>query len=228
MKILVVEDDPKIARVLRDGLSEEKFVVDVASDGEQGEFLAATNHYDAIVLDVLLPKMDGIAVCRTLREAKVYTPILMLTARDATEDKVAGLNCGADDYLTKPFVFDELLARLRALMRRGPAVAPDVLEVEGITVDTVGHVVAVGGRPVDLTAKEYALVEYFARNPGRVCSRQQLAEHAWGSGFDPFSNVIDVYLNYLRKKLDVDPDTKLFHTVRGLGYMFKRKQRDRL
>ena len=225
MKLLLVEDDPKVAGAVRSGLSDERFVVDVAADGEEGEFMASTSHYDAIVLDVMLPKMDGLEVCRRLRAAGIHTPILMLTARDATADKIAGLDCGADDYLTKPFAFDELLARLRALLRRGPVIAPEVLEYEHVAVDTVGHTVTVGGRAIELTAREYALLEYFVRNPGKVCSRQQLAEHAWGSNYDPFSNVVDVYVTYLRKKVDTDPERKLIHTVRGLGYMFKLKPR---
>jgi DNA-binding response OmpR family regulator len=225
VKLLVVEDEPKVARALQSGLSEERFVVDVAADGEEGEFMASTSHYDAIVLDVMLPKIDGLEVCRRLREAGIHTPILMLTARDTTADKIVGLDCGADDYLTKPFAFDELLARLRALLRRGPVVAPEVLTYENVAVDTVGHTVAVGGRPVELTAREYALLEHFIRNPGRICSRHQLAEHAWGSSYDPFSNVVDVYVTYLRKKIDTEPDFKLIHTVRGLGYLFKRKPR---
>ncbi len=225
MKLLIIEDDPNIAAVLRDGLTEEKFLVEVAADGEHGEFLAATNHYEAIILDLLLPGYDGMEVCRMLRSAGVLTPILMLTARDATADKIAGLNCGADDYLTKPFVFDELLARLRALLRRGPVIKEPKLECEQVSVDTIGHLVAVNGKPVDLSAREYQLLEHLIRNTGRVLTRQQIAIHVWGSEYDPLSNVIDVYINYLRNKVDTHPAHKLIHTVRGLGYLFKSKPR---
>ncbi|MEW6125999.1 MAG: response regulator transcription factor [Acidobacteriota bacterium] len=226
MKILVIEDDTKICELLKLGLSEEKFVVDVATDGEAGEFIAATNHYDLIILDILLPKMDGLAVCCALRQAKNHTPILMLTARDKTTDKIAGLDSGADDYLTKPFVFDELLARVRALLRRGPVLEDAVLTYENVSIDRLGHTVKVHGEAVELTAREYGLLEYFIRHPGKVLTRQQLADHVWDASYDPFSNVVDVYINYLRKKIDTDPNFKLIHTLRGLGYMLKQKPRD--
>jgi DNA-binding response OmpR family regulator len=225
MKILIVEDDRKISEALRVGLTEEKFVVDTASDGETGEFMASTNFYDLIILDILLPKKDGFEVCRDLRRDGVQTPILMLTARDETADKIKGLDIGADDYLTKPFVFVELLARVRALLRRGPAVQKMMIEYENISVDTQGHTVIVNKKPIELTAKEYCLLEYFIHHPGRVLSREQLADHVWGANYDPFSNVVEVYINYLRKKIDTDLDFKLIHTLRGLGYMFKRKPR---
>jgi DNA-binding response OmpR family regulator len=226
MKILVVEDDKKISETLRLGLTEEKFVVDTAADGERGEFLAATNHYDLIILDVLLPSMDGLEVCRALRDAKNHTPILMLTARDKTTDKIEGLDSGADDYLTKPFVFEELLARVRALLRRGPIVEDALLTYENIVIDKTGHTVKVNNQTVELTAREYGLLEYFVKHPGKVLTRQQLADHVWGATYDPFSNVVDVYINYLRKKIDTAPNFKLFHTLRGLGYMLKQKPRD--
>lgn len=225
MKILVIEDDPKVAEVLRQGLAEEMFTVEVAGDGEQGEFLAATNHYDLIILDVLLPRQNGLAVCSALREEKIATPILMLTARDATADKIEGLNRGADDYLTKPFAFEELLARVRALLRRGPTLAESMLESGHLKIDTTGHIVRVNGQQIELTAREYSLLVCLMRNEGKVLSRQQLADHVWGSDYDPFSNVIDVYINYLRNKVDTNEKRKLIHTVRGLGYIFKSKPR---
>jgi DNA-binding response OmpR family regulator len=225
MKILIVEDDRKISEALRIGLTEEKFIVDTASDGEDGEHLAFSNFYDLVILDILLPKKDGFEVCRALRQAGVHTPILMLTARDGTADKIRGLDIGADDYLTKPFVFAELLARIRALLRRGPTVQKSLIEYENISVDTLGHTVTLNKIPVELTAKEYCLLEYFISHPGKVLSREQLADHVWGANYDPFSNVVEVYINYLRKKIDTDTEFKLIHTLRGLGYMFKRKAR---
>lgn len=226
MKLLIVEDDPRIAETLSAGLSEEKFLVEVAEDGERGEYLAAINHYDAVILDLLLPRRSGMEVCRDLRAQGINTPILMLTAMDSTSDKIAGLNCGADDYLTKPFVFEELLARLRALLRRGPAVRDAHLHCEQISVDTVGHVVTVSGEQVELTAREYMLLECLLQNQGKVLTRQQLADQVWGVEYDPLSNVIDVYINYLRNKVDTHPDHKLIHTIRGLGYMLKSKPRE--
>jgi DNA-binding response OmpR family regulator len=225
MKILVIEDDPKISTLLVDGLSEEMFLVEVAADGLRGEFLAATNHYDLIILDLLLPGCDGIEVCRTIRASGNNTPILMLTARDATADKIAGLNCGADDYLTKPFVFEELMARIHALLRRGPVMRDPKLECGQVSLDTVGHEVTIDGKPVDLSAREYQLLEYLMRNTGRIMTRQQIADQVWGSEYDPLSNVIDVYINYLRNKIDTHRQHKLIHTVRGLGYLFKSKPR---
>jgi DNA-binding response OmpR family regulator len=226
MKLLVVEDDSRIAETLSAGLSEEKFLVEVAEDGERGEYLAAINHYDAVILDLLLPRRSGMEVCRDLRAQGINTPILMLTAMDATSDKIAGLNCGADDYLTKPFVFEELLARLRALLRRGPVVRDARLHCGQVEVDTLGHVVTVSGEQVELTAREYMLLECLMRNQGKVLTRQQLADQVWGAEYDPLSNVIDVYVNYLRNKVDVHPKHKLIHTVRGMGYMFKSKSRE--
>lgn len=226
MKLLIVEDDPRIAKTLSTGLSEEKFLVEIAEDGEQGEYLAAINHYDAVILDLLLPRRSGMEVCRELRVQGINTPILMLTAMDATSDKIAGLNCGADDYLTKPFVFEELLARLRALLRRGPAVRDSRLHCEQVSVDTVGHVVTVSGQQVELTAREYMLLECLLQNQGKVLTRQQLADQVWGAEYDPLSNVIDVYINYLRNKVDTHLEQKLIHTIRGMGYMLKSKPRE--
>ncbi|MCI0663763.1 MAG: response regulator transcription factor [Acidobacteria bacterium] len=226
MKILVIEDNPSISALLNDGLSEEMFLVEIAADGERGEFLASTNHYDAIVLDLLLPGCDGMEVCRTLRSSGNNTPILMLTARDTTADKIAGLNCGADDYLTKPFEFEELVARVNALLRRGPVMKDSKLECEHLILDTIGHTLMIGGNPIELSAREYQLLEYLMRNTGRVLTRQQIADQVWGSEYDPLGNVIDVYINYLRNKIDTDDRHKLIHTVRGLGYLFKSKPRE--
>lgn len=226
MKLLIIEDDPRIAETLSAGLSEEKFLVEVAEDGERGEYLAVINHYDVIILDLMLPRRDGLEVCRDLRAQQINTPILMLTAMDSTSEKIAGLNCGADDYLTKPFVFEELLARVRALLRRGPVVRDSHLHCEQVTIDTVGHVVLVDGEQVELTGREYMLLECLMRNQGKVLTRQQLADQVWGADYDPLSNVIDVYINYLRNKVDANPERKLIHTVRGMGYMFKSKPRE--
>lgn len=225
MKILVIEDDPNISALLGDGLSEEMFLVEVAADGMRGEFLAATNYFDAIILDLLLPGCDGLEICRSLRASGNNTPILMLTARDTTANKIAGLNCGADDYLTKPFVFEELLARVHALLRRGPVMKDPKLECGHVILDAIGHIVIVGGNPVDLSAREYQLLEYLMRNTGRIMTREQIADQVWGSDYDPLSNVIDVYINYLRNKIDTHHQQKLIHTVRGLGYLFKCKPR---
>ncbi len=226
MKLLIIEDDPRIAETLSAGLSEEKFLVEVAEDGERGEYLAAINHYDVIILDLMLPRRNGLEVCRDLRAQQINTPILMLTAMDSTSEKIAGLNCGADDYLTKPFVFEELLARVRALLRRGPVVRDSHLHCEQVTIDTVGHVVLVDGQQVELTGREYMLLECLMRNQGKVLTRQQLADQVWGADYDPLSNVIDVYINYLRNKIDANPERKLIHTVRGMGYMLKSKPRE--
>jgi len=226
MKLLIVEDDTRIAETLTTGLAEEKFLVELAEDGERGEYLAAINHYDVIILDLLLPLRSGMEVCRNLRDQGINTPILMLTAMDATSEKIAGLNSGADDYLTKPFVFEELLARVRALLRRGPAVRDANLQCEQVSVDTIGHVVTVAGKQVELTGREYMLLECLMRNQGKVLTRQQLADQVWGADYDPLSNVIDVYINYLRNKVDTNPKRKLIHTVRGMGYMLKSKARE--
>jgi len=226
MKLLIVEDDTRIAETLTTGLAEEKFLVELAEDGERGEYLAAINHYDVIILDLLLPLRSGMEVCRNLRDQGMNTPILMLTAMDATSEKIAGLNSGADDYLTKPFVFEELLARVRALLRRGPAVRDANLQCEQVSVDTIGHVVTVAGKQVELTGREYMLLECLMRNQGKVLTRQQLADQVWGADYDPLSNVIDVYINYLRNKVDTNPKRKLIHTVRGMGYMLKSKARE--
>ncbi|MDE3156517.1 MAG: response regulator transcription factor [Acidobacteriota bacterium] len=227
MRVLVVEDDPTISGFLVRGLREEHHLVDLVEDGDSAEARAATEEYDAILLDVLLPGQDGFEVCRRLREAGVDTPILMLTARDAVNDRVHGLDAGADDYLTKPFAFDELLARLRALTRRGRSrQLTAALRYGPIDIDPHTHLVTVRGRPVTLTATEYRLLEYFVRRAESIVSRDQLADHVWGGDYDPFSNVADVYVGYLRRKIDTDPDHPLIHTIRGMGYMLKAKEAD--
>jgi len=221
MRILLVEDDRKVATFIRKGLAEEGYAVDVAPDGETGLAMGLDRLHDAIVLDVMLPGKPGFQVLRELRQAKVATPVLLLTARDAVEDKVQGLDAGADDYLTKPFAFAELLARMRALLRRGTAARTPVLQVADVAMDPATRTVKRGGETVSLTNREFALLEYFLRNPGRVLTRTMIAEHVWDYSFDAGTNVIDVYVNYLRKKIDAGREPKLIHTVRGVGYVLK-------
>jgi heavy metal response regulator len=222
MRILIVEDEKKIADFIKRGLKEEGYAVDVAGDGEEGNFLATTNEYDLIVLDVMLPKLDGISFCRSLREEKNATPILMLTAKDEVSDKVTGLNAGADDYLTKPFVFEEFLARVRALLRRyASAGAATKLVVADLMVDLLTHTVTRAGKNIELTAKEFSLLEFFMRHLDSVITRTMIAEHVWDINFDTYTNVIDVYVNYLRNKIDQGFKKKLIHTVRGRGYILK-------
>ena len=219
MRVLLVEDEPSAAHVLAKGLREQSYAVDLAADGEAAVFQAATTDYDAVVLDVMLPKRDGFAVCRTIRESGCAVPILMVTARDAVDARIEGLDCGADDYLVKPFDFGELLARLRALIRRGRLpLLPERLTVGRLVLDTRGHHVRVGGRPVRLTAKEYALLEYLARRSGDVVSRSDIAEHVWDEHYDPLSNVVDVYVQRLRRKLDETGAESMIRTRRGEGY----------
>jgi two-component system copper resistance phosphate regulon response regulator CusR len=205
--------------MLAKGLREESYAVDVAGDGERALELAFVNDYDLVILDVMLPGRDGFEVCRELRSTGADVPVLMLTARDAVEDRIAGLDTGADDYLTKPFDFDELLARVRALLRRKPALLPAVIGVADLAVDTRARRVSRGGREVELTAKEYALLEYLARRAGEVVSRADIAEHVWDESYDPFSKVIEVFIQRLRRKLDEGRRLKLIRTRRGEGYM---------
>ncbi len=221
MKILVVEDEKKVASFIKRGLEEEKYEVDTALDGEEGFKMALDNHYDLIVLDWMLPKKDGLAVVKELREKKTSTPVLMLTAKDSLEDIIAGLDSGSDDYLTKPFAFAELLARVRALLRRSEMDKGAELRFADLRLDPVTHKVWRKDKEIDLTAKEYGLLEYFMRNPNQVLTRTMIADHVWDYTFDTFTNIIDVYVNYLRKKIDRDADKKLIHTVRGVGYIFK-------
>lgn len=221
MRILVVEDERKIADFIRRGLKEEGYAVDAAYDGEQGHFLAATNDYDLIILDLMLPKTDGISICKKLREKKIFVPILMLTAKDTVKDKVAGLDSGADDYLTKPFAFEELLARIRALLRKKDNESPTTLQAGDLVLDLLTHRVTRDGKEIILTTKEYALLEYLMRNAGAVVTRTMISEHVWDINFDTLTNVIDVYINYLRNKVDRCFKKKLIHTIRGRGYSLK-------
>jgi heavy metal response regulator len=221
MRILVVEDEPKVASFVRRALEAEHHAVDVATDGEAGLAGAVAGAYDLVVLDVMLPKRDGLAVLRELRSGGHAVPVLLLTARGEVADKVAGLDVGADDYLTKPFAVEELLARVRALLRRGAAAAPPRLAIADLMLDPVTRDVTRAGKRIELTAREYALLEFFLRNRGRVLGRALIAQHVWGVDFDTFTNVIDVYVNYLRRKIDADFEPKLVHTVRGVGYVLK-------
>jgi DNA-binding response OmpR family regulator len=222
MRILVVEDEPKVASFIRQGLEEEGYAVDVASDGVAAVDLAlGGTPYDLIVLDVMLPKRDGFAVLRSLREHHLPAPVLLLTARDRVPDKVTGLDLGADDYLTKPFAFEEFLARVRALLRRRTAQRAAVLQLADLRLDPATRQVTRGSRTISLTPREYALLEYFLRNAGRVLTRLILAEHVWGIDFDPESNVIDVYVGYLRRKVDLPGEPRLLHTTRGAGYVLR-------
>jgi DNA-binding response OmpR family regulator len=221
MRILLVEDDSRVASFIRRGLREEHYTVDVARDGEQALFLAQTGEYDVIVLDLLLPKRSGLDVLRTLRAEGVSTPVLILTAKDERQDKVTGLDAGADDYLTKPFGFDELLARVRALLRRRGDMVPTALRADDLEVDTLRHRVTRGGRERVLTNREYALLEFLLRHPNQVVTRTMLAEHVWEHDFDPLSNVIDVHIARLRSKIDDGVTPQLLRTVRGSGYMLQ-------
>ena len=221
MRILVVEDERKVASFIRQGLAEEGHTVEVAADGETAlDLVQAGPPYDLIVLDLMLPKVDGFAILKAVRDQRVTTPVLVLTARDSVADKVRGLDLGADDYLTKPFSFDEFLARVRALLRRGAAAVP-VLSVADLTLDPSTREVRRAGRRITLTVREHALLEYFMRNAGRVLTRPMLAEHVWGLDFDPESNIVDVYVGYLRRKIDGAADARLLHTVRGAGYVLR-------
>ncbi len=219
MRILLIEDDAHLAGVIARGLREQSYAVDLASDGEQALYCAAVNQYDLVVLDVLMPIKNGYTVCRELRASGFRAPILMLTALDSVDDRVAGLDSGADDYLPKPFDFRELLARLRALLRRSDVVRPAVASVADLTLDTASHRVTRAGRTIGLTAKEYALLEFLVLNQDRVVGREEIAQHVWDENFDPLSNTIDVYVRRLRHKLDADPGRRLIHTRRGEGYI---------
>ena len=227
MRVLIVEDEKKMAATLKRGLEEEGYAVDCAADGEEGLYYGTENLYDIIILDILLPLRDGIDVCRELRRRGVKCPILMLTARDTVDVKVKALDSGADDYLTKPFAFAELLARLRALQRRSKY-EPDLrLQVGDLILDPLTRRVTRAGKEITLTPKEYALLECLMRHPNQVLSRTILAESAWGETYDALTNVIDVYINYLRNKIDRGFEPKLIHTVRGMGYVMRTPEPSR-
>jgi two-component system OmpR family response regulator len=221
MRVLVVEDEPKIAALLRRGLSEEGHPTDVATCGEDAIWMSQAHEYDAILLDVMLPGIDGFETCRRLRDAAVWAPVLMLTARDAIADRVAGLDVGADDYLAKPFSFEELLARLRALKRRGGTARPSVVEVGPLALDPASHEVRRGADVIALSAKEFAILETLMRHAGEVLSRYQLLEQAWDREYDNRSNIVDVYISYLREKIDRPYGSHSIETVRGVGYRFR-------
>jgi len=222
MRVLVVEDERKVANFIRQGLEEEGHTVEVAEDGAEAlDRLLVGLPYDLVVLDVMLPRRDGLSVLKALRDKRVSTPVLLLTARDGVADKVAGLDLGADDYLTKPFAFDEFLARVRALLRRPAGQAAPALRLEDLTLDPATRGVSRGGRPITLTTREFALLEYFMRNIGRVLIRLMIAEHVWGVDFDRESIVIDVYVGYLRRKIHGPGERPLLHTVRGAGYVLR-------
>lgn len=220
MRLLLVEDEPRVARFVAKGLRDESYAVDLASNGDQALYQSSINEYDLIILDVMLPLKNGYLVCRELRRAGFRHPVLMLTARDSVDDRVTGLDSGADDYLIKPFDFKELLARIRALLRRPREVQPEVIRISDLTVNTGSHRVTRQGRAISLTAKEYALLEFMVRRRNRIVNREQIAEHVWDENFDPMSNVIDVYIRRLRTKIDEGFASALIHTRRGEGYMF--------
>jgi DNA-binding response OmpR family regulator len=224
VRILLVEDDPKINAVVRQALQEESYAVDVAYDGDHAEELAFVNSYDAIVLDLMLPGKDGLELCRSLREMGNATPVLILTARDALQDRVAGLDSGADDYLVKPFHVEELLARLRALLRRQAVVKTPRLGVADLVVDTAARTVHRGGEPIELTHTEYSLLEYMVRRPGEVISRSELMDHVWDENYEGLSNIVDVYIRRLRSKLDEGHALRLLETVRGVGYRLRNPE----
>ncbi len=226
MRILVVEDERKVAGFIRQGLEEEGHAVEVAGDGATAlDLLLGAPPWDLVVLDVMLPKRDGLDVLKTLRGRGLTTPVLVLTARDAVADKVAGLDLGADDYLTKPFAFEEFLARVRALLRRGTDQRASVLRLGDLTLDPATRQAARSTRRIELTAREYSLLDYFMRHAGRVLTRPMIAEHVWGLDFDAESNIIDVYIGYLRRKIDGPGEARLLHTVRGSGYVMKVETR---
>jgi heavy metal response regulator len=221
MRILIVEDDLNLARFIQKGLQEERYAVDVASDGEEGFLLASVNPFDLIILDIMLPKMDGLEVCRRLRAERKAIPILLLTARESLEDKVAGLDTGADDYLAKPFAFAELLARVRALLRRGSALPAGRLKAADLELDPVSHRVWRAGQEISLTNKEFALLEYLLRNANQVLTRTAIIEHIWDIHYDSMTNIVDVHIRALRAKVDRNFSPPLIHTIRGVGYALK-------
>lgn len=221
MRILIVDDDRRLVGIIRRGMLEEGYAADVAYDGEEGEYLAEVNPYDLIILDIMMPRKDGVQVCQNLRARGINTPILMLTAKDAVEDRVRGLDAGADDYLVKPFAFNELAARIRALLRREAKTKSPELRVGDLVLNTVTRQLCRGDREIELTTKEYAILEYFMRHPNAVITRTMIEEHAWDYDFDSFSNLVDVYIRRIRRKIDNDGEESLIQTVRGAGYRLR-------
>ena len=221
MKVLVIEDEKHIADFIKQGLKEEGYSVDVVYDGEKGYFLAGTEEYDAIILDLMIPKIDGVILCKKLRQDKISTPILMLTAKDSVEDKVRGLDAGAEDYLTKPFAFKELLARIRVLLRKNTSVILAKLQVDDLVLDVLAHKATRADEEITLTTKEFSLLEYLMRNASQVVTRTAISEHVWDINFDTTTNVIDVHITALRRKIDRAHKNKLIHTIRGRGYTIK-------
>ncbi len=224
MRILLIEDDKKIASALTKGLQAESFAVDNAKDGLEGEYYASINSYDLIILDIMLPKQDGWQTCENLRKKEILTPIIMLTALDDVNDKIKGLNMGADDYLPKPFHFGELLARVRSLIRRGTKVTTSTLEMFNLQLDLNTHKAKRNGNEIALSAKEFALLELFMMNPNKILTREVISEHLWDMNFDPRSNVIESFIKFLRQKIDKGHERQLIHTVRGSGYIFSDKE----
>ena len=228
MRILVVEDEKKLANFIKHGLEEERYIVEIAYNGEQGLEMAMNNEYDAILLDVMLPGRDGFSILQELRKAGLKVPIMMLTARGATEDRVMGLDLGADDYLPKPFSFEELAARLRSILRRSAPEKTTKLQCGDLILDTITHFAYRGGKEIELTTKEYALLEYLMRNKNRIVSRSNILQHVWRHSFDPESNIIDVYIKRLREKIEFDPSQpQLIQSIRGVGYRIREVEENK-
>ena len=221
MRVLVIEDETKVGCFIKRALEEESYAVDLSEDGAKGLEMALATDYDLLVVDVMLPSMSGLDVLKNLRRERIQTPVLILSAQSQIDQRVKGLDAGADDYLTKPFAIDELLARVRALLRRGATESPGILQVDDLVLNPATRDVTRGGQRIELTLKEYALLEYLMRHTGRVLTRPMISEHVWNQDFDTFTNVIDVYVNYLRNKIDRGRNKKLIHTIRGSGYMLK-------
>ena len=221
MRILLVEDDQKIASFIKRGLMEEHYTVDITFDGVEADYLAEVNNYDMLILDLMLPGKDGVSVCKDLRDKKINVPILMLTAKGSVKDRVLGLDTGADDYLTKPFAFEELLARVRALLRRNSINKTTTLRIDDLELDQLTHKVKRAGKEIELSNREYNLLEYLMLNANQIVTRTRLYEHIWDINYDTFTNIVDVYINYLRNKIDKGFSRKLIHSVRGVGYILK-------
>lgn len=221
IKLLIVEDEPSLLKIIAKRLKEEGYGVDAGKDGEEGQYYLDESEYDCIILDIMLPVVDGLTLLKNIRAKGIKTPVLLLTARDSIEDRVAGLDTGADDYLIKPFSFDELLARIRALLRRNTETCSNTLAISDLILDINAHTVKRNDKTIDLTTKEHAILEYLLKNRGRIMTRTQIAEHVWDYDFDYNSNLVDVYIRYLRRKIDDGFDNKLIHTVRGSGYVIK-------